>query len=62
MFGDMVKLVDTHASGACGSNAVRVQISLSPQIGAGARVQCGSNVVRVRVSLSPHCLATINTR
>jgi hypothetical protein len=29
--GDVVKLVDTHGSGPCGSNAVRVQISPSPQ-------------------------------
>lgn len=29
--GDMVKLVYTLASGASGSNAVRVRVSLSPQ-------------------------------
>ena len=30
-FGDMVELVDTLASGASGSNTVRVRVSLSPQ-------------------------------
>ncbi len=29
-FGDVVELVDTHGSGPCGSNVVRVQVSPSP--------------------------------